>query len=85
MSEDANKKVLNQIYRSLQEKGYRPVCQIVGYLLTEDPTYITNHNHARQLAQKLDRNAVLQDIVASHFTKDQDTQSETSSPTHLRT
>jgi uncharacterized protein (UPF0297 family) len=44
--------------------------QIVGYLLTEDPTYITNHNDARQIARKLDRNNLLQDIVADYFAAD---------------
>ena len=49
------KQILTEVYRSLTEKGYNPINQIVGYLLSEDPTYITNHNNARSLICKLDR------------------------------
>ena len=47
--------VLTSVYEALKEKGYDPVNQIVGYILSEDPTYITNHNNARTLIRKLDR------------------------------
>ena len=46
--------ILSSVYNSLQEKGYNPINQIVGYILSEDPTYITNHNNARTLIRQLD-------------------------------
>ena len=57
------KQILTEVYRSLTEKGYNPINQIVGYLLSEDPTYITNHNNARSLICKLDRDELLQELV----------------------
>ena len=57
------KSILTTVYRALQEKGYNPINQIVGYLLTEDPTYITNYNNARSMICKLDRDELLQDLV----------------------
>ena len=57
------KQILTQVYRSLTEKGYNPINQIVGYILSEDPTYITNHNNARALICKLDRDELLQELV----------------------
>ena len=59
--------VLSEIYDALKEKGYNPVMQIVGYLLTEDPTYITNYNHARALICKADRDELLGEIVRFYF------------------
>ena len=56
------KQTLTAVYRSLTEKGYNPINQIVGYLLSEDPTYITNHNNARSLICKLDRDELLQEL-----------------------
>ncbi len=58
---------LRTVFDSLQEKGYNPVNQIVGYLLTEDPTYITNYNNARSLICKLDRDELLQELVRSYL------------------
>ena len=58
---------LKQIYHTLLEKGYNPVMQIVGYLLTEDPTYITNHHRARALISQLDRDDLLNEIVRFYF------------------
>ncbi len=63
------KELLCQIYGALREKGYHPISQIVGYILTEDPIYITNHKQARQLIRKLDRDALLRDIVAEYFSE----------------
>ncbi len=63
------KELLCQIYEALREKGYYPVGQIVGYILTEDPTYITNHKEALQIIRKLDRDALLRDIVAEYFSE----------------
>jgi uncharacterized protein (UPF0297 family) len=59
--------VLGEIYVALREKGYNPVMQIVGYLLTEDPTYITNYNHARALICRVDRDELLNEIVRFYF------------------
>ena len=59
--------ILRTVFDSLQEKGYNPVNQIVGYLLTEDPTYITNYNNARSLICMLDRDELLQELVRSYL------------------
>ena len=61
--------VLTQVYDALREKGYNPINQIVGYILSEDPTYITNHNNARTLIRKLDRDELLQELVR-HYLSD---------------
>lgn len=61
------KQVLTEVYRSLTEKGYNPINQIVGYILSEDPTYITNHNNARSLICKLDRDELLQELVRHYL------------------
>jgi uncharacterized protein (UPF0297 family) len=57
------RKILQTIYVALSEKGYNPVNQIVGYLLTEDPTYITNHKNARALVRRIDRDELLNVLV----------------------
>ena len=54
---------LDEVFKALKERGYNPINQIVGYILSEDPTYITNHNNARTLIRKLDRDELLQDLV----------------------
>ena len=51
--------ILTTVYQALEEKGYNPINQIVGYLLSEDPTYITNHNNARALIRRVDRDELL--------------------------
>ncbi|MBM6925999.1 IreB family regulatory phosphoprotein [Pseudoflavonifractor phocaeensis] len=61
------KEVLTSVYNSLQEKGYNPINQIVGYILSEDPTYITNYNNARSLIRKLDRDELLQELVKQYL------------------
>ena len=61
------KEILSSVYRSLQEKGYNPINQIVGYILSEDPTYITNHNNARSLIRRLDRDGLLQELVKQYL------------------
>ena len=63
------KQAVLQVYRALEEKGYNPINQIVGYILSEDPTYITNHNSARTLIRKLDRDELLQALVRSYLGK----------------
>ena len=55
--------ILRGVFDALNEKGYNPINQIVGYLLTEDPTYITNYNNARSMICKLDRDELLQALV----------------------
>ena len=60
---DNMRRILRTVFDALQEKGYNPVNQIVGYLLTEDPTYITNYNNARSMICKLDRDELLQQLV----------------------
>ena len=65
--ENENREYILRVYGALQEKGYNAVGQIVGYLLTEDPTYITNHLDARRLIRKIDRYGLLADIVANYF------------------
>ena len=61
------RRILRNVYEALTEKGYNPVNQIVGYLLTEDPTYITNYNNARTLIRKLDRDELLQELVRQYL------------------
>ena len=61
------KAILTSVYNSLQEKGYNPINQIVGYILSEDPTYITNYNNARSLIRKLDRDELLQEMVKKYL------------------
>jgi len=61
------KAILTTVYQALQEKGYNPINQIVGYILSEDPTYITNHNNARALIRKVDRDELLQTLVRSYL------------------
>lgn len=55
--------IMQTVYDALREKGYNPVNQIVGYILSEDPTYITTHNNARNLIRKVDRDMLLQSLV----------------------
>ena len=59
--------ILRSVFDYLNEKGYNPINQIVGYLLTEDPTYITNYNGARSLICKLDRDELLQELVKNYL------------------
>ena len=59
--------ILRSVFDSLSQKGYNPINQIVGYLLTEDPTYITNYNGARSMICKLDRDELLQELVQCYL------------------
>ena len=67
MDRAMRKERVMQIYAALQEKGYNPVGQIVGYILSEDPTYITNHAGARQMISRIDREELLKDMVESYL------------------
>ena len=58
---------LRAVYQALQEKGYNPINQIVGYILSEDPTYITNYNNARGLIRKIDRDKLLNILVKNYL------------------
>ena len=60
-------RILRSVFDALNEKGYNPINQIVGYLLTEDPTYITNYNNARSMICKIDRDELLQELVHSYL------------------
>ena len=62
-TEQVIRSTLIQVYDALKEKGYNPVNQIVGYILSEDPTYITTHNNARNLILRIDRDTLLQSLV----------------------
>ena len=61
------RRILRGVFDALNEKGYNPINQIVGYLLTEDPTYITNYNGARSMICKLDRDELLQELVRDYL------------------
>ncbi|MBQ7736365.1 MAG: IreB family regulatory phosphoprotein [Oscillospiraceae bacterium] len=64
------REILSSVYDSLVLKGYNPVNQLVGYILSEDPTYITNYNNARSLICRIDRDELLQELVRSYLEKD---------------
>lgn len=57
------REILRSVYKSLEQKGYDPINQLVGYLLSEDPTYITNFQNARSLIRKIDRDEIMQELV----------------------
>ena len=59
--------VLSEVYNALLEKGYNPLHQIVGYILSEDPTYITNHKNARSLIRRIDRDELLRCLVRAYL------------------
>lgn len=59
--------ILNTVYKALEEKGYNPLNQIVGYILSEDPTYITTHNNARNLIRKIDRDDLLEVLLKNYL------------------
>ncbi len=63
------REILSSVYNSLMVKGYNPINQIVGYLLSEDPTYITNYNNARTLITRIDRDELLQELVRTYLDK----------------
>ena len=66
-SPEEMKEVLTTVYGALVEKGYIPINQIVGYILSEDPTYITTHNNARSLIRRIDRDELLQELVKNYL------------------
>ena len=65
--EKETRDILIQVYQALKEKGYNPINQIVGYILSEDPTYITNYKNARGLIRKIDRDELLNTLVRAYL------------------
>lgn len=61
------REILLTVYKALSEKGYNPINQIVGYILSGDPTYITNHMNARSIIRRLERDELLEEIVRSYL------------------
>ena len=61
------KEILTAVYNALKVKGYNPINQLVGYILSEDPTYITNYNHARSLITRIDRDELLQELLLNYL------------------
>lgn len=61
------KEILSTVYQALNEKGYNPINQLVGYILSEDPTYITTYNNARSLIRRIDRDELLQALVRNYL------------------
>ncbi len=61
------KEILKQVYKALEEKGYNPINQIVGYILSGDPTYITSYNNARNLIRQLERDELLEEMVKTYI------------------
>lgn len=64
---DLTKAILSEVYNALKEKGYNPVNQMVGYIISGDPTYITNYNGARALVRKLERDEILEEVLKSYL------------------
>ena len=65
--EEEMRQTMLTVYNALKEKGYNPISQIVGYILSEDPTYITTHNNARRLIRRLDRDELLHALVKNYL------------------
>lgn len=62
------KEILKEVYTALTEKGYNPVNQIVGYIMSGDPTYITSHRNARSLIMKIERDELVEELLAEYIT-----------------
>lgn len=69
VSEEANetRRILVEVFNALEEKGYNPINQIVGYLISADPAYITSHKNARNLMRKLERDDILEELVSTYL------------------
>lgn len=65
--DDNVKTILKTVYNALEEKGYNPINQLVGYILSEDPTYITTHNNARALIRRIDRDDLLEILLKNYI------------------
>lgn len=64
---EKTKEILKEVYKALAEKGYNPINQIVGYILSGDPTYITSHNNARNLIRQIERDELLEEMVKTYI------------------
>lgn len=69
MRDESISSILRMVYDALAEKGYTPVNQMVGYILSGDPSYITSHKDARNTIQKVDRNEILEELLKSYLQK----------------
>ena len=67
--ENGVKMILSEVYEALSEKGYNPVNQIVGYIMSGDPTYITSHNNARSLIMKVERDELVEEMLKEYIEK----------------
>ena len=67
--DDTFRKNLTTVYDALKEKGYNPINQMVGYILSEDPTYITTHKNARAIISKMERDEILEVLLKSYLNK----------------
>lgn len=65
------KKILEEVYRALTEKGYNPVNQIVGYIMSGDPTYITSYHNARSLIMKVERDELVEELLTAYIDNNQ--------------
>lgn len=70
-SEDGIRNVIKTVYEALREKGYNPVMQIVGYIMSGDPTYITSHNNARSLIMKVERDELVEEMFREYIKTNQ--------------
>ena len=61
------KEILSSVYNALLVKGYNPINQLVGYIISEDPTYITNHKNARSLIRKIDRDELMEELIKNYL------------------
>lgn len=70
-AEEANsvREILRTVYAALKERGYNPISQLVGYLISGDPAYITSHNNARNLIRRIERDELLEELVKSFLEK----------------
>ena len=70
-TEISTREVISHVYRALEEKGYSPINQLVGYLLSGDPSYITNHQGARNMMRRIDRDELLEELVTAYLKEGQ--------------
>ncbi|MBR4943935.1 MAG: IreB family regulatory phosphoprotein [Peptococcaceae bacterium] len=67
--ENETREILNTVYKALEEKGYNPINQLAGYIISGDPAYITSHNNARGLIRKMERDELVEELVRSYLNK----------------
>ena len=67
--ENETREILNTVYKALEEKGYNPINQLAGYIISGDPAYITSHNNARGLIRKMERDELVEEPVRSYLNK----------------